>query len=284
MLRKTMRFSLAIAAVALIAGAPNAARADINVLWYTGGVNGVSDFSSYNAGVTALATDAATDPLGPKVPWHVTFWAGGAMPAGTFNALVVASPQGGWGTYPSYAALGAAAPTTTLGDRIMQTGQDADWHYMNYPGPTSFNGPKGFLIDAIDWAGSGKGLGAVFLGNSMGAYGFSAGGYSVPGGATNSVTIADASFPINTNLTSAGLSGWNTSSHVNFGITDSSKWTGINVNGFDPSLYVTIVSAGTGGGGIEGPTVPEPSSATIVLLSGSIGLLVAWRRAKARVA
>ena len=46
----------------------------------------------------------------------------------------------------------------------MVTGQDADWHYINCPGPRNFDGPQGFLLDAINWAGSGTGMGAVFLG------------------------------------------------------------------------------------------------------------------------
>src|SRR5438046_8987858 len=40
----------------------------------------------------------------------------------------------------------------------MATGQDADWHYLRTPGEASlsqdFDGPRGFLTDAINWAGS----------------------------------------------------------------------------------------------------------------------------------
>jgi len=41
----------------------------------------------------------------------------------------------------------------------MLTGQDADWHYQNYPGPTSFDGPQGFLLDSINWQGAERALG-----------------------------------------------------------------------------------------------------------------------------
>lgn len=227
----------------------------INVLWYTGGTE-ASGPGSYEANINALAAGNG---------WNVTFWTGGTMPTGSYNVLVIASPEGPWSTDPNYSSLGSM----TFGNRLMLTGQDADWHYQNVPGPTNFDGPKGFLSDSINWAGNGTGMGLVALG--MDGLGICDGGpvlglpgYSADCTATNNVQIpsAYASYPINTGLTSAGLSNWDTSAHISFWNLNPADWVGINVNGDDDcggepaTCYVTIVSAGTVTGGIGG--VPEP--------------------------
>jgi hypothetical protein len=262
--------------------------ATINILWYTGGVNVDSGtaFTSYTAGLNTLASLAPTSPGGNT--WNITQWASGAepaAPAGGFNVLVVASEQGPWSVSPNYASLVAAAPSITLGSREMVTGQDADWHYMNSPGPTLFNNPQGFLLDAINWAGSGTGLGLVSLGDE-GQTGFSFPGITQTSNVTDNVVIpsAVATFPINTNLTSAGLSNWSMSAHDTWTISNTSLWEGINVDGDSTTNYVTVVTAGTAGGGITPPGVPEPSS--IVTASIAAVILGAWRtlRRKAKFA
>jgi hypothetical protein len=269
--KKFSRFALVptLAVMALPVSAGN-----INVLWYTGGVEATAP-GSYSAAIAALAADAPSAPGGNT--WTVTEWASGTMPGGIFNVLVVASPEGEWSTNPDYLALAAAAPGITLGDRVMITGQDADWHNIFGPGPTPFDGPHGFLLDGINWAGSGTGLGLVSLGADANDYGFALTGYTNSGGSTDGVTIpaAYASFPINTGLTSAGLSNWGTSAHVEFTNLDTTKWTGINVDTFDASQYVTIVSAATSGGGVT----PSPEPATMFLL-GSTLIACAIRRGK----
>lgn len=265
--------SLLLASVAAIGFSAAAHAASINVLWYTGGTE-VSGAGSYAADINALATPGAGDPS--AATWNITYWTSGAMPSGTFNALVVASPQGGWSTYPSYTDLNAAPPT--LGNRIMATGQDADWHFTHSPGPVNFDGPRGFLRDAINWAGAGTGMGAVFLGTNnaeLGVFGLTGiGSYSSTG--TNNVVIpsAYASFPINTGLTSGGLSNWSTSAHSQWTGIDTTQWTGINTDG-PGGAFVTFVSASTGGGGIVG--TPEPVS--IALLGvGLLGLGIVRRK------
>jgi len=250
-----------VALAALATSLPVSA-AVINVLWYTGGVQDTSG-PSYNQNVLNLAAAAPGAPGGNT--WNVTFWASGAIPAGSFNVLVVASPQGGWSVNPNYASLDASGLAGTFdptAQRLMVTGQDADWHYMNSPGPTNFNGPKGFLLDAINWAGSGTGMGLLALGDVgqarllINAAGDAA--FAETGGSTEDVRIpaAEASFPINTNLTSAGLSNWGTSAHDTFSISNATIWDGINTNGASTTSFVTIVSAAEAGGGISG--VPSP--------------------------
>ena len=257
----------------------------INVLWYTGGVaSGTTP--DYTTSVGNLAALAPTSP--GSNTWNVTFWDTGAMPTGPFNVMVIASPEGGWATNPDYSALQTAITGSSVmyGDRLMLTGQDADWHFMNNPGPTNFDGPQGFLLDSINWAGSGTGMGLVALGmdglTTCGGPNLGLTGYSGNCDTTNNVQIpaAFASYPINTNLTSNGLSNWGTSAHTGYSGLDLTKWTGINVDGSSDcaagagNCFVTIVSASTGGGGIG---VPEPADLGmfglgLLLIGGFAGL------------
>lgn len=250
----------------------------LNVLWYTGGVDS-DGAGGYQTSINTLATSQG---------WNVTYWGSGAMPTGAFNVLVIASPEGGWNPYPDYSALNSGVPT--FGDREMLTGQDADWHYINSPGPANFDGPQGFLADSINWAGNGTGLGLVALGTdgigcgaTLGLTGFS----SECDAATDNVQIPGpvAGYPVNAGLTSAGLSNWSSSAHVGFWDL-SSAWTAINVDGSNScggassgfTCYVTILSAATAGGG-TGTSVPEPAELGMFGLGlALIGLFAGLRR------
>jgi hypothetical protein len=274
-----LRALFAGVAMGAVACAAGAAKADINVLWYTGGVGTSSGGpSAYDTAIDTLAAPEAGDPAAAATAdWNITFWNSGAMPTGAFNVLVVASPEGGWGPPPNYSALESAGLTaSSFGNRVMLTGQDADWHFTNHPGPASFDGPRGFLRDGVSWAGSGKGLGLVVLGDTgvgtAGSADFGFGGFTPLDTSTNDVTIpaSEASFPINGGLTSAGLSDWSTSAHVGFTDLNTTDWNGINLNGDVPGDFVTIVSASTAGGGTGG-TIPEPST-WVMMLAGFAAL------------
>jgi hypothetical protein len=251
------------------------ARADsVNVLWYSGGVQSFD--LNYKGDIGTLAAPGAGDSS--SATWNITFWDTGPIPAGTFNVLVIASPIGGRNTSPDYTALfGAGLTATSFGSRIMATGQDADWHFTNSPGPTNFDGPRGFLRDAINWAGNGTGLGLVMLGDAF-ASTFATLGPT--GSGTENVVIPApvAGFPINTGLTSAGLSNWSTSSHDTWLSPDLTVWTGINIDGnvVDGVAYVTLVTGG-GIGDIAGGT-PLPGALPLFASGlGALGLL-RWRR------
>jgi hypothetical protein len=277
------KFTFGAAAVAalLCAGAANAA--PLKVLWYSGGVEDYVAPGDYQTQIGMLASQGAGDPN--PTSWNITYWDAGSMPAGSFDVMVVASPQGGWSNYPDYTAL-TGLTAASFGDRVMFTGQDADWHYLNGPGPVNFDNPRGFLRDSINWAGNGNGMGLVALGqtglNACGEGGANFGftGYSTVCNSTEDVVIpaAYASFPINQGLTSAGLSNWSTSSHIAFDTLNAALWTGINVDGGMPGQYVTIVTAGTASGDTG---VPEPAS---VFLLGAALMSAAWfARSKLRL-
>ncbi len=249
----------AIAALALSTGIYSTSASTIDILWYTGGTES-SGPGSYEAAINNLVAQEE-NPLFNTASvntWNVTFWTGGAMPAGSYDVLVGASAIGGWSSYPSYGALTSAVNASSFGSRVLLTGQDADWHYINTPGSANFNGPAGFLIDAINWAGSGTGMGGVFLNTGLEGSMFG-GPFGIlgTGSGDNTVNIppAYASFPINEDLTSAGLSSWNTSAHESFN-ADPTLWASINTGG--GGEFVTVVTKETADGGTGG--VPEPTT------------------------
>ena len=96
---------LAAGLLALSCGSANAGI--VNVLWYTAG--------NYTAGqetsLANLAAQSLVAPVAPNNTLNITFWEPGtAVPVGSFNTLVVGSPQGGWltGTSANYSTLEAA--------------------------------------------------------------------------------------------------------------------------------------------------------------------------------
>jgi hypothetical protein len=279
----------ALFAAALALGSLPAFAGTVNILWYTGGVtsSGGTAGSSYTNAIMNLAgQENSVFNTASINTWNVTFWDSGAMPTGPFNVLVGASPQGGWNSYPDYSptsALMASPGANSAADygRVMLTGQDADWHYQFGPGPANFDGPAGFLIDAINWAGSGTGMGGVFLGSTGNGI-FS--GIGTDSGSDNTVVIPGAysAFPINVGLTSAGLSNWGTSAHTSFNGYDTTQWAGINVgpdlglDAHDNAISITLVTAESAGGGTGG-SVPDAASTALLTLFG-LSLLIITQR------
>ena len=272
------KISVATAAAIIALGGP-AFGSTVNILWYTGGAE-ATGAGTYEAKMNALAAaeNSAFNVSGSINTWNITYWTGGAKPVGTFNVLVAASREGSWSTFPNYTSLLAGVTGASFGDRVMLTGQDADWHDTFSPGSGSFNGPAGFLIDAINWAGSGTGMGGVLLSTGVEATLFPSSTGLGDGIANDTVNIpaAFATFPINAGLTSAGLSNWGTSAHDEFDGFSTSDWTAINVNGNGNAI--TLVSKATASGGTSVPDSGSTFGMLFLALVSCVGIRHMGRR------
>ncbi|MEM9344098.1 MAG: VPLPA-CTERM sorting domain-containing protein [Pseudomonadota bacterium] len=298
---------------AIICAVPMGANAaSIDVLWTSGS-------AAYNNNITELAGEAsAFDPAGDgNLDWNLTFW----------DASTGAAPVGGFGNYDvmvigstcNFAAGGNCSGSgffnngvfvdgiTSLeseieaarGTRTFLSGQDADWHDLNNRQDQP-DGPAGFMINAVNWAASGSGLGVVSMTdriNNNDGWWTAAGSFladEIPSGdafsfASEIVNIGPGqdAFPINEGLTSAGLSNWNTSSHACFNEVDG--YTAINLAPqFGGTCGVTIVTSAFVDGGTDGgdddpvdpidPVTPVPLPASGLLMLTAFGLVGAMRR------
>ena len=286
---QTISFLFCLAITLLTASAVNAA--SIKVLWY-----GQNDF--YNSKMTELAAAASTyDPEGDgSLQWDLTFFNPGDSTPNFYDYNVFVIGTGGYdlsdhafdpaGILKSKTAIQAAR-----GSRTFLSGQDADTHYMRGAGGRtgeSLNGPFGFLVNAVNWAASGTGMGIVslpdgwyptnnprdrrwwlndnsFLKDELQGY--------VASLWENKVVIPTetSTFPVNEGLTTTGLSNWQTSAHRLFN-KNIPGYVSINDAGSHPGYAVTIVTASEADGSTSGPrTIPEPSSGLGLLAFGTFG-------------
>lgn len=284
-----------LAALAFATGTVSLSAITSNILWY--GVD-----SSYNSSISTLAAGAGTfDPNSDgSLDWNLTFWnLGDPLPIfSNFDALIIGSSnQGFFGNFNPARLLGAQTEIEAArGNRTFLSGQDADWHYINGPGAVD-NGPRGFLINAVNWAASGTGLGIVALADG---YSGQPNGWMTEVGSflrdellgsvgyfqDENVIIpaATQSFPINEGLTTGGLSNWGTSSHSGFNkaaLTGAGNpYLSINDAGSRADFAVTIVTESQAGGGTTGggPTGVPDTGATALLLAGALFALIGIRR------
>jgi hypothetical protein len=274
---------------AALAAAALAQAASINVLWY-------GQSAAYNTTMTTLAAGAGTyDPASNgSLDWNLTIW-NSSDPTPDFsayNVLVIGSSQAFTMGFDASRLLAAKTSIEAArGTRTLLSGQDADYHYWFGPGAVD-NGPRGFLINAVNWAGSGSGLGIVSLPD-----GFSGSGSEwwnnpssflaaeLAGAAAYFqeddvvIPVSTAGFPVNEGLTTAGLSDWRIASHAGF----SSMPTGyisINDAGNRPGSFVTILTESEASGcttGCGGGTVSTPAT-PVLLVTALAGLALVRRR------
>ncbi|MDY7004630.1 MAG: PEP-CTERM sorting domain-containing protein [Cyanobacteriota bacterium] len=243
--------------------------ASLNVLWH-GNAN-------YNAQISELAALAPTfDPKGDgSLDWNLTFW-NFQDPTPNFSdydVLAIGSFTLVSETTPILNNKEAIAKAR--GNRTFLSGQDADFHYSFNPGPRP-DGPLGFLVNAINWAGSGDGMGIVALPDGQYSQLWllddrsflkdELEGYVSYFEEENVVIPTQTSdFPVNEGLTTAGLSNWGVSSHAGFN-KNIPGYLSINDAGSRPGYAVTIVTASEADGGTLGPeseSVSEPSTISV---------------------
>lgn len=139
----------------------------IDVLWYAYSPPGAE--SQYREKMQDLADNAHTYAPGSGLRWEVTFF-GPSDPAPDFSAFDVLVTQSslfsGDDVDPSYAGIldNREAIEAARGSRTLLTGLDPDFHYILDSVPVD-DGPRGTLVNFINWAGSGIGLGIVALDN-----------------------------------------------------------------------------------------------------------------------
>lgn len=291
---RTFKTLLGAAAVALVA-ASGAHAANINILWTSGNNN-------YNSRITQLAAQAPFfDPSGDgALDWTVTFWDDTVVTTPQFenyDVLVIGTSDAGFGTGVSFGGvLSNKDPIAAArGSRTFLSGQDADYHFVrNSPSRPDV---AGFMINAVNWAASGTGLGIVSMPDGWAGTGsrwwLNDNSFlkdELDGYATyfqsESVIIGNGQgdFPVNEGLSSAGLSNWGTSSHAGFN-GPVPGYTTINYEGSNNSgRAITIVTEGLAGGGTDGDktqdqasVIPLPASGWM-LLAGVAALVRARRR------
>ena len=262
----------------------NASAATIDVLWYGGN-------AFYNTLPGTLASNAGDyDPNNDgSLDWNVDIWElGEAAPNfGLYDVFIIPS----WlsGMDPSRLLAAKDDITDARGSRTFLSGQDADYHYLNSPGPID-NGPRGFFINAVNWAASGTGMGIVALAdgwqgtgstwmNNVNSFLYDELNGHLAYFQEEIVNIlpGQENFPVNEGLTSAGLSNWRTSSHMGFSVA-TPGYEMINAAGGNSAYAVTLVTEGQADGGTDGGvTIPEPASLAVFTL-GLLGL--GWTRKK----
>ena len=276
-----LRIALVMSSAAVCFSPAHAGRdgAPIAVLWYTY----AHPASEYRQMISQLSGISHQLPQNRGSAWHLTFWdRHGPVPNfEEFDVLVIQSGEafltgapGRPPETPDYSGIlnNKAALEAARGDRTFVTSADADFHTIRgdtgniadsagalpteegrcapaIRSPECWDGALGHTVNAINWAGSGNGLGIVsFLdGEHPGSFWWSHensflrreldGRVNYAGSEQNPVIHpSQATHPLNSGLTAQGLSNWNKSFHAFFlppegylPVVDSSLMPGFSV-------------------------------------------------------
>lgn len=285
--------------------------APIDVLWYTY----ADPASEYRREISRLSSLVHTLPQSNGTSWNLTYWdAGTAAPDfSAFDVLVIESGEAfltgplkkGPHATPDYSGIldSKAAIEAARGNRTFITAADSDFHAIrgntgNIPydsnapdgggkcipaltSPDCWDGALGHLVNAVNWAGSGNGLGIVsFLdGEHPGSFWWTHensflrneldGKVDYAGSEQNPIlNPRQVGHPLNCGLTSKGLSGWNKSFHAFFLPVEG--YTPIIDSSQSPGWAVAIASLV--------PPTPEPEIYTLTMTAPGLADTVAPQR------
>jgi hypothetical protein len=273
---------LLLAALLALAHIDAHAQARIKVLWY----RYAQPTSHYVSFAYWLAANAHRYELSSGVAWDLSFF-GPNDPAPDFaryNVLVIQSGEA-FRTgpnrnadveraQPDYRGIlnNKAAIQAARGKRTFISATDGDYHALRGdPGKASpradrWDGARGHLVNAVNWAGSGEGLGVVvwcdcefpgaawwqhrdsFLRDELGGH--------VKYFRDGAPVIAPqaAQFYLNHGLTNAGLAGWRVSFHGGFRLPVPG-YTPLIVSSAEPGYAVAIASSTSA----AAPAGPRPT-------------------------
>lgn len=313
---KDFRFGMGCAALAIILGiGPGVRAAPLNVLWYSY----AHPSSEYRQKISLLANSVQSLPHSTGQAWNLTYFGpGSATPDfSRYDVMVVQSGEafrtgapGGPLARPDYGGIlgNRAAIAAARGDRTFLSGSDADFHTVRgdtgniaFPAKCSpsitaaacWDGALGHTVNAINWAGNGNGLGIVSFmdGESAGSYWWTRPdsflrdellGYVKYGGHDEHALIdaQGAALPLNTGLSSQGLSDWHLSFHAFFK-DGTPGYRQVVDSGSQPHWALALASAATADGALT-PAVVDPQQvdapATPLLLALGLAMLGLARR------
>jgi hypothetical protein len=240
------------------------------VLWYAY----AAPTSLYRQQILELAANAPNYPQSAGAQWNVIFFGPGdpTPDFSAYNVLVIESGEAfRTGATPSEADLAPdyagilankAAIAAARGERTLISGSDADFHAVRgdsgncspATGCNQYDGAIGYVVNAVNWAGGGAGLGILsfYDGEFSGSFWWNnaqsflkdelAG--KVSNFRDNGAVIAPQTqdLPLNRGLTSAGLSNWRNSFHANF-LPDTPGYLGLQNAGGQPGRVLTLATA-----------------------------------------
>jgi hypothetical protein len=258
--RRTWRgFALGLMATMLMLAGQQLRAQTLEVLWYAYSPPGSA--SQYREKMQAFAEAAHAYPAGSGLRWNVTFFGPGDTPDfGAYDVLVTQSdgflddvgglPPGN-GILENHDAIVAAR-----GNRTLLTGLVPDVHIAGQTAPAD-DGPRGMLVNAINWAGSGRGLGVVALDTRLDPWwgvsflGEEIRGHWIPQCCGEPITLSPGTtgYPVNAGLTDAGFT-YGVQSGLSLAMPG---YVAIHqAVDFGP-VGVTMVTAGEAGGGTTPP-------------------------------
>lgn len=240
----TVLFRLFGAAFVSLSG--SAVAVPVDVLWYTYAHPDSEYVSFYSSLAGSEPGSAASYPESGGLTWNVSFFgpSGPSPDFAGYDVLVIHSGEafrtnapGGALAAPDFAGILShrGAIEAARGNRTFISGSDADFHAVRgdsglCPGAHcgDYDGALGYVINAVNWAGSGAGLGIVsfFHGEFPGSFWWDdpssflrrelqgSWGRRVENAAV--IPAAAAGYAVNHGLTGAGLSDWTNSFHGNF--------------------------------------------------------------------